>query len=173
MFPLFSSSSYKVEIQRTVQCFVAMDIPQASFDVWRPFCVYRIYGLTIFGAHWGNKNNVLFFLTNCQVAVFFHRAIMQHLELLGFSSLLKSTKLKSVQRGYFTSVGSMKHSHFFFYLSLLRWRKSQATMIKAVLFSYSTGHLNEIGFIQISIKKTKKQQLGLNVFCQWKILYLQ
>lgn len=39
---------------------VAMNVPQASFDVWRPFCVYRIYGLAISGAHWGNKNNALF-----------------------------------------------------------------------------------------------------------------
>lgn len=50
---------------------VAMNVPQASFDVWRPFCVYRIYGLAIL-AHTGEiKIMHCFYFTNCWVAIFF------------------------------------------------------------------------------------------------------
>lgn len=55
-----------------------MNVPQASFDVWRPFCVYRIYGLAIFGVHWGNKNNeLLLYYKLLGYSLFFpNRAIM-------------------------------------------------------------------------------------------------
>lgn len=115
-----------------------MNVPQASFDAW-PFCVYHIYGLTIFGAHWGNKNNALFLFYKLLGCSLFSTGpictIWNRLDSVPCSRVLNWNQTRE-DTLYQWGPWSISRGSIFFFI-LLQWWKTQPIMIKVVLIAIS------------------------------------